>query len=102
MLVWIVVQSAAITVILTRATLFAWARTRGPKLWREFASCPLCVGFWVGYGLFWLRAAEAVKVRDIILRPYGLVSLNLTALGLGAAAGCLALLFVLIWSKLDE
>lgn len=47
----------AVTFIVTRAGIFRWLREIGPKGWRDFVSCPLCAGFWIGLGMALARAA---------------------------------------------
>ncbi len=48
---------AAVTFIVTRAGIFRWLREIGPKGWRDFITCPLCTGYWVGFGMALSRAA---------------------------------------------
>lgn len=80
-----VLFSAAITAVFVKGSLFSGLRARGPALWREWASCALCVGVWVG------TAAAVMSCY------YSRVSVDLlsvfAALGQGCVAGAAALLF---------
>lgn len=82
-----IVLGAAVAVVFVRGEIFKVFRThpRLPKLLRDLASCPLCFGTWVG-----LAFALAAGARAPLL-----------VLGSGAAAGCLALLFVLLVLALE-
>lgn len=84
-----VILAAACTVILTQATIFGWLR-RGPHVWVGFIHCPLCVGWWVG--------ASFCQSLALSGGPRGFLAIT----GGGAAAGCLALLFVKVWEKLES
>lgn len=53
-LILLVLESAAITLVFTRGSIFARVRSVGPAWWRELASCAMCSGFWVGVALYTL------------------------------------------------
>lgn len=91
----LVLQAAGITFVIARGGIFRWLR-RGPRAWRDFASCPLCAGFWVGFGLYLARAALAL--------PAGWQrnpAVFLDAVGTGALVGAVALLFTSVIDWLD-
>src|SRR5699024_2397850 len=50
------IASAAIaartTRLATHDTLTAPLRDRGPRIWRDFASCPYCIGWWITLATF--------------------------------------------------
>ncbi len=94
---WIILFSAAITVVFTEGSIFKVLREHGPKLWRELVSCALCSGVWIGTAM-WLLSAGFPHAGDSQAKALYAV----TALGTGCLTGCLALLFVLIWEKLDQ
>lgn len=88
---------AAITFIITRAGIFRWLREIGPKSWRDFISCPLCTGFWVGTVLHAATNASAL----IHSRSWGLALGALGAVEAGALTGLAALLFACAVDWLD-
>jgi hypothetical protein len=79
-----VIAAAAITFVFVRGSIFDWTRDVGPRAWRDFASCPLCVGFWVGFALDLARSGA--------WRSFGRPPLSWDHAALGAAvvAGALA------------
>jgi hypothetical protein len=87
-----------ITFILTRAGIFLWLRERGPKTWREFISCPLCTGFWVG---FVLSSVDLWLYKRPIHWEIGLIRPALQAVGVGALTGLAALLVACVIDWLD-
>lgn len=56
-LVLLVLESAAITLIFVRGSIFARLRSAGPAWWRELVSCAMCSGFWIGAGVYTLDIA---------------------------------------------
>lgn len=84
---------AAVTFIVTRAGIFRWLREIGPKGWREFISCPLCTGFWVGAVLHAAVNASAL----IHSRSWGLA---LGVVLVGALTGATALMYTAILDAL--
>ena len=89
-----VLEAACITLVFTKGTIFKTVREHGPKLWQELASCPLCVGVWIG--MFWrlLRSVNPEEVRSIALAEDVLAS--------GAVTGVVALTVALFLSVLDR
>lgn len=87
-----VLESAAVTVVLTQGTIFRPLRERGPKLWRELVSCPLCLGWWIG--------AAGIGCND----HFGLEPLAAFwhVAASGALAGSTALLFRRLTDWLDS
>lgn len=55
-MIWLVLQAAAITLVVTEGSIFARLRTFGPALWRQLIACSLCLGVWVGMGLYVLHS----------------------------------------------
>ncbi len=90
----IVLFSAAITVVFVRGSIFHLIRTHGPELWKEFATCALCVGVWVGAGVAWL-----VERRGGLSTGFPVL---FTALALGSLTGVLALLYVRVVDWLES
>lgn len=88
------VCSAAISLVFVRGSIFSRIRTAGPDLWKEFATCPLCVGVWVGAG-----ATVLARFRGILLLDIPLIFLSL---GVGCTAGALALLYVRLIDALES
>lgn len=93
--VWfLLVEAVGATLVFTQGSIFKGLRSRGPRLWREFSSCALCVGVWVGMLLRW---------RDLqgILGPAGAMPSTfdwmLALLGFGGATGAIALTIVRLW-----
>lgn len=93
-----VLSSAAAAFVIARAGVFAWLR-RGPKGWVEFISCPLCVGFWVGFGLgvarLWLGKSSVFVAWQLV----GGDVLDLVTSG--ALVGAVALLYTSVIDWLD-
>lgn len=100
--VTVVLFSSAITVVFTRGTVFASVRERGPKLWRELASCPLCVGVWVGGLVALLFAPRFVMQRVPTFEADGWFLVLFLAVALGSLTGCLSLLFVRVSDTLGS
>lgn len=93
----LVLEAAVITLVFTRGSIFRRLRELGPPLdearprtlWQEFASCPLCVGVWVGFA--WRLLHE---------RPIApSVELGADVLASGASTGVLALLLGLLIAR---
>ena len=89
-----VLESAAITVVFVRGSIFKRFREIGPSIWRELASCPLCAGVWIGAGWSLVRSALA--------GPIARVDVAADALAAGAMTGALAMAFVLLLAVLDK
>lgn len=89
-----VLEAAAITVVFTQGTIFSKVRSRGPALWRELLSCPLCLGWWLGSGSQGLQIAlgRADLGWDAPLH----------VVGAGALSGALALLYRRVTDWLDS
>lgn len=85
-----VFESAAITVVFAKGSIFKWLRSSGPEFWQELAGCPLCAGVWIGAG--W-RLLHAPVVDSRVAWD---------ALASGAETGVLALLLVLLLALLDK
>lgn len=88
---------AAITVVVTQSKLFAWFRG-GRHEWQAFASCPLCVGTWVGMGTYLIFAESVFAPWASFWTLVGDV-VHLT--GFGALTGCLALLYERTWEWIE-
>ena len=88
--IFAVIAGAAITTIFTLGSIFAGVRARGPRLWRELASCPLCAGWWVG---------AALDLPNALTRPIWPAAVHLVAVG--SLTGCAALLYRRIIDRLD-
>lgn len=86
-----VLSSAAVAFVVARAGIFAWLR-RGRPGWVTFITCPLCVGFWVGAGIYTIRWAFRPELRP---------ELALDAVAGGALVGAVALLFTSVIDWLD-
>lgn len=86
-----VLSSAAVAFVIARAGVFAWLR-KGPTGWVEFVSCPLCVGFWVGFGLGVTRLylGKTLDFSDAFDLVAG-----------GALVGAVALLYACVIDFLD-
>lgn len=86
---------AAVTFIISRAGIFRWLREIGPKSWRDFISCPLCTGFWVGAGLAVFRQLEPYLWKLQGFSGFGSRSagLALDVVASGALTGAVALLY---------
>jgi hypothetical protein len=74
----VALQAAAITLILTRGSIFEPLRSRGPALWRELSSCALCAGFWIGLAWF-LLASWPVRERATLMWCFGGAALSAAA-----------------------
>lgn len=84
---------AAVTFIVTRAGIFRWLREIGPKGWRDFVSCQLCAGWWIGAGLH-----AASNANALIHSRYWSVGLEVVLTG--ALTGAVALLYTAILDAL--
>jgi hypothetical protein len=86
---------AAVTFIISRAGIFRWLREIGPKSWRDFITCPLCTGFWVGAGLAVFRQLEPYLWKLQGFSGFGSRSagLALDVVATGALTGAVALLY---------
>jgi hypothetical protein len=87
----LIAQAAAIALVFVQGSLFDPLRERGPELWRQFAKCALCVGFWVG--MLW----TAVARRDFSLEP-----LLFSVFANGALTAAVALSVFRLWEKLES
>jgi hypothetical protein len=83
--------SAAITVVFVKGSLFDGLRKRGPRLWRVFSTCALCVGVWVGAG----GDAAARWLPAVFITVFHVI-------GVGALTGVAALLFVRVSDWLES
>ena len=91
----VVVLGASITLVITQGSVFDGLRRRGPTLTRELASCPLCLGVWVGSALA-CYAARSVHLElplSWATAPY--------LLGIGCLTGVVALSIHRAWEALD-
>lgn len=86
-----VLSSAAVAFVVARAGIFAWLR-RGRPSWVTFITCPLCVGFWVGAGIYSIRWAFSPELRP---------ELVLDLMAGGALVGAVALLYASVIDWLD-
>jgi len=98
---------AAVTFIVARAGIFRWLRELGPKGWRDFISCPLCTGFWVGFGMALARATftHSLPWKFSSSRPFmsGLTGgFELGLICTGALTGAVALLYTAVLDALPE
>ena len=89
-----VIESAAITIVFVKGSIFQPLRESGPKLWQTLAGCPLCAGVWIGAGWLLLR-------RLLASQTFGLATAA-DALAAGAVTGVLALLLALVWALFDK
>lgn len=89
-----VLESAAVTVVFVKGSIFKRLRENGPELWREFAACPLCAGVWIGAG--WLL------VRRVLAGAALHADAAVDALAAGAITGVLSLGCVLLLAVLDK
>ena len=93
MLARYVLEAAAIALVFTKGTIFKRLREQGPKSWQELASCPLCVGVWVG--MIW----RVLRVwPDAVATP----SFAADVLASGAVTGVVALVVALFVALLDR
>jgi len=92
-----VLFAAAIAVVFTQGEIFNFLR-RGPWIWRELASCPLCSGVWLGAGMYLLFYGFPHAGGDLLT----ILSSISKVLGIGSLSGCVATLFVVVWERLDE
>lgn len=74
-------ESASVTLILTRGSILRPLREHGPALWQELTSCALCAGVWIGAA--W-SVAEGPSSGSYLRSA-------LDAVGAGATTGVLAL-----------
>jgi hypothetical protein len=91
-LIELVAVAAAITLVFVRGSIFEPLRSRGPKIWRDLASCALCAGFWVGAILYFLHGEPA----------YFAFSYWLNVLGVGALTAAASLLLVRVLDALEK
>ena len=89
----LVLEAAAITIVVTKGSIFKRLREVGPWFWRELSSCPLCAGVWIGAGWYLLHQP---------LPPSSLRGAALEALGTGVVTGVLALLIARILNALEK
>jgi hypothetical protein len=95
-MIWLVLQAAAITLVITEGSIFARLRTFGPALWRQLISCSLCLGVWVG-------AARYVLELESGQFPYPMTfRLAVEVLGFGCVTGVLAFLGAQLIACLDR
>lgn len=96
-----VLSAAAVAFVIARAGVFAWLR-RGRPGWVEFVSCPLCVGFWVGFGLGLARLSLSRSSGDPVVF-WGLWQLRdaLDLVAGGALVGATAFLYACVIDFLD-
>lgn len=97
MTITMLIASAAIaartTRLATHDTLTAPLRDRGPRLWRDFASCPYCIGWWITLVTF--AAGYAITqngtttAQTIWVWVAAACALNLSWAALVSAAGTL-------------
>ena len=88
-----VLEAVCITLVFTKGTIFKAVREHGPKLWQELATCPLCVGVWVG--MFW-------RVLRALPDDHASLSFAEDVLASGAVTGVVALVVALFVSLLDR
>jgi hypothetical protein len=89
---WLVLQAAAITLVITEGSIFARLRTFGPALWRQLVACSLCLGVWVGMAL------RVVQAQDVVLDRFFAVEV----LGFGCVIGVLAFMGAQLIACLDR
>lgn len=87
-------ESAAITLIFVRGSIFARLRSAGPGWWRELSSCAMCSGFWIGAGVYSLNISY-------MLDPWE-AWFWLAALKNGALAAMVAFLLVRVLDALEK
>lgn len=90
--------STAVTLVVIQGTLFD--RLRGPempRLLRELLSCALCLGVWVGMGV-WVLSSRDPSLLDHLPSWAGFGG---ETLGFGALTGVSALTVHRIWDALD-
>jgi hypothetical protein len=91
-MIWLVLQAVAITLVVTEGSIFARLRTFGPKLWRDLVSCSLCLGTWVGMGLYMVQ---------VFTWPWTWRA-SIEVLGFGCVSGVLALMGAQLIACLDR
>jgi hypothetical protein len=96
---FLLLEAVGATLVFTQGSIFKPVRERGPKLWREFSHCPLCVGVWVGMLLMW-------RYLHTLLGSAGsmpsVLDWGLALVGFGAASGTIALLVKRVWDYLES
>ena len=88
--IWLLIFAVSATLVVVEGTIFQPFR-RGPKLWVDLVTCPLCLGVWVGWGM-WL--AYLGRLPEGRLEWFW-------ALGFGLATGVAAYLVRLVMDVLD-
>lgn len=93
----LIAQAMAVTLILTKSTLFRVFREHGPRGWRDFAGCPLCVGVWIGllFSIFHLWTHVGRETG------FEIATAVVFAFGNGAVVGALSLLYMAAIDALD-
>lgn len=86
-------EAAAITLLFVQGSIFKPLRERGPAWWQELASCPLCLGFWVGAASYMLQPGAGL--------PQNAHSLW-RVVAAGALSGMIALGCKFVLDTLDE
>lgn len=92
-LILLVFESAAITLIFVRGSIFQRLRSAGPALWRELASCTMCSGFWIGLAWYAISAVSVHGYADFDAR---------SCFGAGALSSGAALLLVRVLDALEK
>ena len=95
----LVILSTSITLVLVHGTIFDWFRLHGPQITRELASCPLCLGVWIGgfTAGFAIDGGHLVLIEGVqtmgAVFPY--------VLGIACLTGVAALTIKRVWDALE-
>jgi hypothetical protein len=103
---WILAASGA-TLIVTNGAIFARARNLIPAgFWRSGITCPMCVGFWMGFflSLTWVSPSSIESIASIAATPAAgaLVHKIFGAWIDGCVASIASATLVLVWTTLRE
>ena len=89
---FLALEAAAITIVVTKGSIFKRLREMGPWFWRELSSCPLCAGVWIGAG--WYLVYQPL--------PPSSLQVAVDALATGAVTGVMAFLIARVLLALEK
>ncbi len=96
-MILLVLQAAALAVLVTQGSIFDKLREIGPKWWRDLLTCPLCFGTWTGmFGAILIVLRSRPNPSSVL----DFVDLAWFVLSAGALSGALGLLFVYVIERL--
>lgn len=98
-LITLVLLSTSITLVFVQGSIFDRFRQHGPELLRELASCPLCLGVWIGT----FTAGFAIDHEHLTLVEGAQTMAQVApyVLGIGCLTGVLAMTLKRVWDALE-